>query len=164
MSSTKIIAGGYGFVCDEENRSGFLNIIVRSNLILEVSKDLDGLKRKYPDADIVDASHKIVLPTLFNSHFHPESLIARFAEPRIPISQWTSGELLHLEASLDSQDENFYEKMYHLTFFSAIQSGVAAIAFSVIGDEAGARGMYSAVKLTGVDAIAFAEGEQQIGF
>ncbi len=164
MSLTKIIAGGYSFVCDEENRNGLLNIVVRSNLILEVSKDLDGLKRKYPDADLVDASNKIILPTFFNSHFHPESLITRFAEPRTPISQWASADLLHLETALDSQNEDFYEKMYHLTFFSAIQSGVSAIAFSVIGDESGARGMYSAIKLAGIDAIAFAEGEQQIGF
>ena len=164
MSSTKIIAGGYGFLCDEENRNGFLNIAVRSNLVLEVSKDLDGLRRKYPEAEMVDASNKIILPTLFNAHFHPESLITRFVESRIPISQWTSGDLLHLEAALDSQDESFYERMYHLTFFSALQSGVATVAFSVIGDEPGARGMFSAVKLTGVDAVAFDESEQQISF
>jgi 5-methylthioadenosine/S-adenosylhomocysteine deaminase len=164
MSATKIIAGAYGFACDEENRTGFFNIAVRSNLIVEVSTDLAGLKRKYPEAEIVDASEKIVLPTLFNSHFHPESMLSRLVEPKLPISQWRSEHLLALESSLDSQDESFYEKMYHLTFFGALQCGVSAISFAVIGDEAGTRGMYSAVKLTGIDAIAFAESEQQISF
>ncbi len=164
MSATKIIAGAYGFACDDENRAGFFNIAIRSNLIVEVSKDLESLKRKYADAEIVDGSEKIVLPTLFNSHFHPESLICRIAEPRVPISQWRTEPLLELESTLDSQDESFYERMYHVTFFSALQSGVSAISFAVIGDEAGARGMYSAIKLTGVDAVAFAESEQQIGF
>lgn len=164
MGSTKIIAGAYGFACDEENMNGFFNVAVRSNLVTDVSEDLDGLKRKYPEAEIVDASEKIILPTLFNAHFHPESLITRIAEPKSPISQWNSGPLLEVETSLDTQDESFYEKMYHLTFFSALQCGVGAVAFSVIGDEAGARGMYSAVKLTGLDAVAFAESEQQVTF
>lgn len=164
MSSSKIIVGAYGFACDEENRSGFFNIAIRSNLVVDVSEDAEGLRRKYPEAEIVDASEKIVIPTLFNSHFHPESLICRSVEPRLPISQWRSEQLLKVESSLDSKDESFYEKLYHLTFFSALQCGVGSIGFSVIGDEAGVRGMYSAVKLTGVDAVAFAESEQQIGF
>ncbi len=164
MSATKIIAGGYGFACDEENRTGFFNLATRANLIVEISKDFEGLRRKYPEAEIVDASEKIILPTFCNSHFHPESLICRFVEPRTPISQWRSEQLLKLESSLDAQDESFYEKMYHITFFSALQSGVSTISFAVIGDETGARGMYSAVKLTGIDAIAFAESEQQLSF
>ncbi len=164
MSSTKIIAGAYGFACDEDNRAGLFNIAIRSNLVVDISEDLEGLRRKYPEAEIVDASEKIVFPTLFNAHFHPESLICRFVEPKVPISQWRTEQLLKLESSLDAQDEAFYEKMYHLTFFSALQSGVSAIAFAVIGDEVGARGMYSAVKLTGVDAVAFAESDQQISF
>lgn len=164
MSSSKIIAGAFGFACDEENRSGFFNIAIRSNLVVDISEDIDDLKRKYPEAEIVDASQKIVIPTLFNSHFHPESLICRSVEPRLPISQWRSEQLLNVESSLDARDESFYEKMYHLTFFSALQCGVGSIGFSVIGDEAGVRGMYSAVKLTGVDAVVFAESEQQLGF
>lgn len=164
MSSTKIIAGAYVFACDEDKRSGFFNIAVRSNLVVDMSEDIDGLRRKYPEAEVIDASDKIVLPVLFNSHFHPESLIARLVEPKVPISQWNSDRLFELELSLESQDESFYEKMYHLTFFSAVQSGVGMLAFSVIGDEVGARGMYSAVKLTGIDAVAFSEGEQQTAF
>lgn len=164
MSSTKIIAGAYGLACNEENRIGFFNIATRANLVVDVSDDLEGLRRKYPEAEMVDASGKIVLPTLFNSHFHPESMISRFIEPSLPISQWRSEHLLKLESALDARDEGFYEKMYHLTFFSAIQSGVGALSFSIIGDEPGARGMYSAVKLTGIDAVAFAESEQQISF
>ncbi len=164
MSSTKIIAGAYGFACNEENKSGLFNIATRGNLVVDVSDDIEGLRRKYPEAETVDGSGKIVMPTLFNSHFHPESVISRFVEPSLPISQWRNEPLMKLESSLDAQDESFYEKMYHLTFFSAIQSGVGALAFSIIGDEPGARGMYSAVKLTGIDAIAFAESEQQISF
>lgn len=164
MSSMKILAGAYAFACDEENKTGFFNIAIRSNLIVDVSEDIDGLRRKYPEAEIIDVSDRIVLPTLFNSHFHPESLISRLVEPKVPVSQWSSGELLNLETSLESQEESFYEKMYHITFFSALQSGVGMVAFSVIGDEAGARGMYSAIKLAGIDAVAFSEGEQQTTF
>ena len=66
MSSTKIIAGAYGFACDEDNRAGLFNIAIRSNLVVDISEDLEGLRRKYPEAEIVDASEKIVFPTLFN--------------------------------------------------------------------------------------------------
>lgn len=164
MSSTRIIAGAYGFACNEENMSGFFNIATRANLVVDVSRDIEGLKRKYPEAEIVDASEKIVIPTLFNSHFYPESIVARALEPSLPVSQWRSAHLLELESFLGAQDEEFYEKLYHLAFFSAIQSGVGSLCFSIIGDEPGARGMYSAVKLTGVEAVAFAESDQQIAF
>ena len=40
------------------------------NLIVELSRDLDSLKRKYPKADIIDARGKIMLPTFFNAHFN----------------------------------------------------------------------------------------------
>ncbi len=164
MSSTRIIAGAYGFACNEENSHGFFNIAIRSNLVTDVSGDIEGLRRKYPEAEIVDASGKIVIPTLFNSLFCPESIVSRSVEPRLSISQWRSSDLFELESTLDAQDEEFYEKMYHLAFFSAIQSGVGSLCFSIIGDEPGARGMYSAVKLTGIDSIAFAESDQQVAF
>ena len=164
MHSTKIVIGGFVFTCNDEKQSGFFNIVIRSNLIVELSKDLEILKHKYPEAEIIDAAGKIVVPTFFNAHYHPEAIICRSVEPRQPISQWRNSPLLKVEAALEAQDENFYEKLYHITFFSALQSGVSGIAFAVIGDEAGARGMYSAVKLTGVDAVAFAESEQQMGF
>ncbi|MCL4510531.1 MAG: amidohydrolase family protein [Bacteroidetes bacterium] len=164
MNSTKIITGAFCFTCNDEKWTGFFNIATRSNLIVELSKDIEVLKRKYPEAEIVDAAGKIVLPTFFNAHFHPEAIICRSVEPRKPISQWQEKSLLRVEAALEAQDENFYEKLYHLAFFSGLQSGVGGIAFAVIGDEAGARGMYSAVKLTGVDVVAFAKGEQQSSF
>ncbi len=164
MSATKILTGAYGFACDEERRTGYFDIAVRSNLVVEIAPGSGAMRAKYPEAEVVDLSGKIILPTFFNSHFHPESLICRSLEPRSPVSQWRTEGLLNLEAALDAQDEDFYEKMYHLTFFSALQCGVGGMAFSVVGDETGARGMYSAVKLTGIDAVAFAESDQQITF
>ena len=128
---------------------GLLNVAVRSNLIIDLSHDLDSLKRKYPEADIIDAHGKIMLPTFFNSHFDPEAIICRSFEPQKPIAQWGNEFLLQIENALNNGDESFYEKMYHIAFFGALQFGVSGIAFAVKGDEAGARGMYSAVKLAG---------------
>lgn len=164
MNSTKIVAGAYGFTCDDGSRSGFFNVAIRSNLIVELSEDLDSLRRKYPEAELVDAAGKIFLPTLFNAHFHPEAIACRSVEPKVPISRWRTESLLRVEAALDIQDECFYEKMYHLAFFSGLQFGVSGFAFALMGDETGARGMYSAVKLTGVDVVVFAESDMQIAF
>ncbi len=160
----KIITGAFGFTCNDRRDVGFLNVAVRSNLIVELSRDLDSLKRKYPKADIIDARGKIMLPTFFNAHFHPKAIICRSFEPRKPVAQWRSEYLLKIEAALDGQSESFYEKMYHVAFFSALQLGVSGIAFAVKGDEAGARGMYSAVKLAGIDVVAFAESDMQAAF
>ncbi|HUI29208.1 MAG TPA: amidohydrolase family protein [Candidatus Acidoferrales bacterium] len=164
MNTTKIIAGGYTFTCNERKDAGAYNIAVRANLIVDLSRDLDGLKRKYPEAEIEDVEGKIILPTFFNSHFHPEAIVCRSVEPRDPISQWREDSLLNVELSVESQNEAFFEKLYHLAFFSALQCGVSGIAFSLIGDEAGARGMYSALKLAGIDAVAFAESDSQTSF
>jgi cytosine/adenosine deaminase-related metal-dependent hydrolase len=164
MSSTKIVAGGYVFRCNERKEAGPLNIVIRSNLVVDMSKDLDALRRKYQDADMVDATCKIILPTFFNAHFHPESIVCRTLEPRKPISQWRDESLLEAESGLESQNETYFEKLYHLAFFGALQCGVSGIAFPLTGDEAGVRGVYSALKLAGVDAIAFAESDSQVAF
>ncbi len=164
MNSTKIIVGAYCFICDDAGGGGTLNVVIRSNLIVELSKDLDSVQRKYPDAEIVDATGKLLLPTLFNAHFHPEAIVSRSLEPKIAISRWRTESLLKIEAVLDSQTESFYEKMYHLAFFSGLRYGVSGFAFSLMGDEAGVRGMYSAAKLAGVDVVAFAESDMQIAF
>jgi len=63
MGSTKIITGAFGFAGDEEKKTGFLSVATRANLIVEVSADLEGLRRRYPEADLVDQSGKIFLPT-----------------------------------------------------------------------------------------------------
>lgn len=164
MNTTKILAGGYAICCNDRKEMGYYNLAIRSNLILELTKDLDGLKRKYPEAEIVDAGGKIILPTFFNAHYHPEAIICRSVEPKIPTSQWRDESLLSVESAIESQSEIFYESLYHLAFFSALQCGVSGIAFGVIGDEAGVRGMYSAMKLVGFDAIVFAESDSQTAF
>lgn len=164
MNSTKIIAGGYTFSCNDRKDAGPLNIVTRANLIVDVLKDLDALKRKYAEAEVIDVSGKIVLPTFFNAHFHPEALVCRSVEPKNPISQWRDESLLNVESWLEGQGESFFEQMYHLAFFSALQCGVSGIAFPLIGDEAGVRGMYSALKLAGIDAVAFAESDSQTAF
>ena len=105
-----------------------------------------------------------MLPTFFNAHFYPEAIICRSFEPREPAVHWRDERLLKIESALDSQDETFYEKMYHIAFFSALQFGVSGTAFAVRGDESGARGMYSAIKLAGVDVVAFAESDMQASF
>ncbi len=160
----KIITGAFVFTCNEGRDIGSLSVAVRSNLIVELSHDLDSMKRKYPEADIIDAHGKIMLPTFFNAHFHPEAVVCRSFEPRMPVAQWRSEHLLNVEAALNNQDESFYEKMYHVAFFGALQLGVSGIAYAVKGDEGGARGMYSAVKLAGVDVVAFAESDLQAAF
>lgn len=164
MGSMKIVTGAFVFTCDERRKVDFLNVAVRSNLIIDLSRDLDSLKRKYPEADLIDAHGKIMLPTFFNSHFDPEAIICRSFEPQKPIARWGNEFLLQIENVLDKESESFYEKMYHIAFFSALQFGVSGIAFAVRGDEAGARGMYSAVKLTGIDVVAFAESDMQAAF
>ena len=164
MSSTKIVSGGYAFRCNDRKEAGPLNIAIRANLVVDLSKDLEGLRRKYPEADIVDAADKIILPTFFNAHFHPESIVCRCAEPRKSISQWRDEPLLNVESALEAQDEAFFEKLYHLAFFSSLQCGVSGLAFALVGDEAGVRGVYSALKLTGVDAAVFAESDSQTAF
>ena len=159
----KIISGG--FVVGEDNKgiTGFNNLVLKGDLIIEVSKDIAHLLRKYPSGSIIDAEGKVIMPAFFNAHYHPEGVIARNFESALPISQWRSDVHHKYEMVLNSQDENFYEKMYRTAFCGSVQNGVGGLAFGLIGNEAGVRGMYSALKGVGLVAAAFASNDQQAG-
>ena len=58
MNSMKIVAGAFVFTCNDKKDFGFLNVAVRSNLVVELSRDLDSLKRKYPEAEVVERARE----------------------------------------------------------------------------------------------------------
>lgn len=155
-----IISGGF-VVGGDDTITGYSNLVLRSGLIVEISRDISHLLRKYPSSSIIDAEGKVILPSFFNGHYHPEAVLARSFEPSLPISQWRSESLRKLELALNSRDENFYEQMYRIAFCGAIQKGIVGLAFGLIGNEAGVRGMYSALKGVGLVAAAFASNDQQ---
>ncbi|MGC8654623.1 MAG: amidohydrolase family protein [Candidatus Kryptoniota bacterium] len=157
----KIISGGFVVSGDDNGLAGFNNLVLKGELIIEISKDISHLLRKYPSSSIIDAEGKVIMPAFFNAHYHPEAVIARNFESNLPISQWRSGILHKYEMVLNNQDENFYENMYRAAFCAAVQNGIGGLAFGLIGNEAGVRGMYSALKGVGLVAAVFASNDQQ---
>ncbi|MGB9592161.1 MAG: hypothetical protein ACPL1K_06555, partial [Candidatus Kryptoniota bacterium] len=72
----KIISGGFVVSGDDNGLAGFNNLVLKGELIIEISKDISHLLRKYPSSSIIDAEGKVIMPAFFNAHYHPEAVIA----------------------------------------------------------------------------------------
>lgn len=72
-----LIGNGKLFTRDSQNpymECG--GILVDGNLIKEVGNFSD-MKKKYPDVEVIDAKHQIIMPALINVHNHIYSSLAR---------------------------------------------------------------------------------------
>jgi 5-methylthioadenosine/S-adenosylhomocysteine deaminase len=88
------------------------------------------MKSVYPDAEIVDATDKVILPGFIDAHHTGHSFILRYLTSGQPMARWNrtpslvhAFEYLGKEASFDD-----FSTLYRLSFFAAIKSGVTTLA------------------------------------
>ncbi len=113
--------GGAGFIRDGA-------IAINGEVIEEIG-DTNELKAKYPDAEFIDAQHKLVMPGFLNAHMHLYSTFARgmALEGEPPKS---FGEILKklwwkLDKNLTTKEELYYSAMVPL--IEGIRSGTTGI-------------------------------------
>ncbi len=128
--SKKIIANGFVFTGDAQNHAGRMSLLLINDRITDVGKHPDVLKHLYPDAEVIDASGKVILPGFIDAHFSGESFLLHYFTLGHPSAKWKR------IPSIRKAMEFFYEvasleelsAMYRLAYFAALRSGITTVA------------------------------------
>lgn len=130
MDSVKIIENGFVVTCDGADRAGVFAILVKGDRIIELNPVAGGLRARYPNAEIIDASDKIILPGFVDAHYHGESFALRMWTDRIPMAHWHKTAEIQLVSSYLHRRATKEElvPMYRAAYFSALKAGVTMIS------------------------------------
>ncbi|GJQ21314.1 MAG: 5-methylthioadenosine/S-adenosylhomocysteine deaminase [Bacteroidia bacterium] len=130
MDSVKIIENGFVVTCDGADRAGVMAILVKGDRIAELNPVAAGLRARYPNAEVIDASDKIILPGFVDAHYHGESFALRMWTDRIPLARWNRVAEIRLAFSYLQRTASKEEliPMYRAAYFSALKAGVTTIS------------------------------------
>ncbi len=124
-----IITGGLVLTCDPANHAGRFDLLVRSGRISTVAPP-GTLARQYADAQMIDATDKLIIPGLVNAHFHPESLLLRPLTTGLHFALW--GQDISIRSALAQLlRPDSYDDVRSLTLagaFAHVKSGTVALA------------------------------------
>src|SRR5574344_304725 len=99
----------------EEN----MDILISDGLIVKIAKGIDA-----PGAKIIDATNKIVMPGLINTHAHVPMSIFRETLDGYNLQDWLNKKIWPMEAKLE--DTDIYYASY-LTFIEMVKTGCTTI-------------------------------------
>ncbi len=128
--SVKIIQNGYVITCDPYRTMGRSAVLIRNDRIAEFAKTDEGFRARFPGADIIDASDKILFPGFVDAHFHGESFLLRRWTRSVPYTKWSRDasvrrilSYVYREASKDE-----LATMYRPAYFAALKSGITCLS------------------------------------
>lgn len=128
--SVKIIENGLVVTCDAQGHVGTFALLVKDDRIAEVNPNAGGLKIRYPQAEIIDATEKVIFPGFIDAHYHGESFVLRNWTAGVPASKWhkypavrKALSFVHKEATKDE-----LAALYRVAYFSALKSGITTIS------------------------------------
>jgi len=128
--SKKIITNGFVVTGDAQNHAGKLSLLLINDRIADIGKHTDILKHLYPDAEVIDAAGKVILPGFIDAHFSGESFLLHSFTLGHPRDKWKrvpsirkAMEYVRETASLEE-----LSSMYRLAYFAALRSGITTIA------------------------------------
>jgi len=78
-----VIKNGLVLTLDKEGNTGYFNVILKGNKIFDIdySNELSSdelIIRKYPEASIIDASNKLIIPSFLNSHKNSSYFFSKY--------------------------------------------------------------------------------------
>jgi 5-methylthioadenosine/S-adenosylhomocysteine deaminase len=128
--STKIIENGFVFTGDKQNQSGRLALLIQNGRIVDMSKPAHVMKSLHPSAEVIDATHKVILPGFVDAHHTGVTFILRYIASGQPMSRWGKNssiaralDYLHKDATYED-----FLKLYRLSYCVALKSGITTIA------------------------------------
>jgi cytosine/adenosine deaminase-related metal-dependent hydrolase len=127
--SVKIIENGLVVTCDDHRRVGLLALLIRNDRIAEISSQPEPLKARYPSAEVIDASSRVVLPGFVDAHYHGESFVLRHWTTSVPYGNWlrhpiTKPILSHVHREISTDRLAVF---YRLAYFAALRAGVTFV-------------------------------------
>jgi 5-methylthioadenosine/S-adenosylhomocysteine deaminase len=165
MTKPIIITNGIVLTCDQVNRCGQYNILVSGGKIVEVADGRDALMREHPEAMIVDATNKLVVPGFVNAHFHGESFLLRAATQEMHFGLWKNDELVRqsYEKLLQQSSHDDILCLYLATYLAHLRSGTTCVGeFAPPFDEQKFRSMVAAIAASGVMPVFSLQNWDQI--
>jgi 5-methylthioadenosine/S-adenosylhomocysteine deaminase len=126
----KIIENGFVFTGDAKNHAGKLTIIIQNGRIIEMGRRAEALKATFPNAELIDAAGKIVLPGFVDAHHTGESFILRYLTVGQPMAQWHKNSVIDRSIQFLRKEATFqeYVSMYRISYYAALRSGVTTLA------------------------------------
>lgn len=126
----KIIENGIVATADQQNRVGRYALLIRNNRIVDIAPRSEPLKNMHPNAEVIDAAGKLVIPGFVDPHFHAESFLLRHVTGTIPMSRWSKDRRIaavysYLNNGAAPED---LEILFRLAYFNALKSGVTCVA------------------------------------
>jgi len=155
MDSLTVITNGMVLTCDDENRAGRFDVMIRNGRILEISAPQETPLR-HPNAAIIDARGKLVLPGFVNAHFHTESLILRERTQFIPMALWNQDIRFREAKQLLQHPSNRDDArvLYLYAYFHHIRCGTTCVGeFLPEIDGKTLVGILQAIERTGVTPV-----------
>jgi 5-methylthioadenosine/S-adenosylhomocysteine deaminase len=125
-----IIEGGLVLTCDPANHGGRLDLLIRKGRISTIAPR-GVLRRQHADAQIIDATDKLVLPGLVNAHFHPESPLLQPLTAGVHFGLWAQDVSIRTALAQLLQPDS-YDDVRSLTLagaFAHVKSGTVAVAY-----------------------------------
>jgi 5-methylthioadenosine/S-adenosylhomocysteine deaminase len=129
MPASTIIANAFVLTCDPLNRAGRLSLLLRDGRIQEIAHNADTFLAGHPDATVIDASQKLIIPGLVNAHVHGESMLLRERTRGRHAGLWKRDARL-LEAAnrlADPKGMDDLRMLYLYTCFSHLKAGTTCI-------------------------------------
>lgn len=159
-----IIANGFVLTADPSNHGGRFDLLLRGGRISSVAP-AGSFAREAADAQIIDATGKLIIPGLINAHFHPESLLLAPLTQGMHFGLWAQDVSLRsaLAHLLDPSSRDDVRSLMLAASFAHIKSGTVAVAdFPPAFDAEGMQTLGQSAQRADLRTIAVLQTWQQI--
>lgn len=165
MSNPFIIANGIVLTCDAMNRCGRYSLLIKNGRIRDIADRSMGLIKENPDAHVIDATGKIIIPGFVNAHHHGESFLLQEATRGLHFSLWKQNDVLRqtLDKFTHPTNHDDITRLYRALYAAHLKSGTTCVGeFPLSFDEDGFKKMFEGISPSNVTASIALQNWDQI--
>ncbi len=151
-----IITNGYVLTGDSANRGGRYDLLVRDGRIAGIASDSVAFQNLHPEARIISAEQKLILPGFVNAHFHSESILLRALTEGRNFGLWSRDVRLRRASAelLQSSAHDDLRSLYLTSYYSHLKSGTTSVGeFPPAVDEQGFQILAQSIARTDVRCV-----------
>ena len=125
-----VIKNGLVLTLDKEGNTGYFNVILKGNKIFDIdySNELSSdelIIRKYPEASIIDASNKLIIPSFLNSHKNSSYFFSKYYLKRSTFDNLKANIPIRLldKYFSDIKNQNDLLNLFSISFTNSMLNG-----------------------------------------